>query len=170
MNTFFCLQFEYLRESLSELVRRRARELGLSNADIAARAGLTRGYIGNIINETAPTKSGQYVPNPDTVHALSGALKVTQRDILRSVGYLTEDDPVPAELADFDLKSLPEEAIDRIREFIEFEIYRAHKKAPSESPLRLRDDLEVIEIPHGGKVESEKYDKKQLNNKNKNHR
>jgi transcriptional regulator with XRE-family HTH domain len=79
-----------VKETLSQLMRRRAAELGLSNAEIARRAGLSRSYIGNIINETAPTKSGQYNLSPEVVDKLSKVLEVPQTDILESIDYLSD--------------------------------------------------------------------------------
>lgn len=83
-----CYQYEYM-ESLSELVRRRINELGINNAELARRAKKSRGYIGNIINQTAPTKSGQYRLMPDTVEDLAKALEVPESDIVNAIGYET---------------------------------------------------------------------------------
>lgn len=74
-------------EKLSELLSRRLKELKLSNADLARLTGLSRSYIGNMVNETAPTQSGQYQPSPDVVAKLSQHLKVTEAEILNSVGF-----------------------------------------------------------------------------------
>ena len=78
-------------ESLSQLVRRRMGELGINNAELARRAKKTRGYIGNVINETAPTKSGQYRLLPETVTDLAKALEIPESDIVNALGYDTEE-------------------------------------------------------------------------------
>jgi transcriptional regulator with XRE-family HTH domain len=79
-----------VKETLSQLIRRRAKELKLTNAELARRAGLSRSYIGNIINQTAPTKSGQYVLSPDAVDRLAKALEINQTDILETMDYLSD--------------------------------------------------------------------------------
>lgn len=97
-----CYQYEYM-ESLSELVRRRINELGINNAELARRAKKSRGYIGNIINQTAPTKTGQYRLMPDTVEDLAKALEVPEADIVNAIGYETEEVVVtkPKNVAEF---------------------------------------------------------------------
>lgn len=80
-----------VKETLSQLVRRRARELDLTNAELARRAGLSRSYIGNIMNETAPTKSGQYNLSPESVERLAKALDISQTEILSSLDYLSNE-------------------------------------------------------------------------------
>lgn len=87
-----------VREKLSELVGRRIRELGINNAELARRSGLTRGYIGNIVNDTAPTQSGNYNLSPDSVGKLAKALEISEAEILAAMKYLsdpTADVPKP---------------------------------------------------------------------------
>lgn len=80
-----------VKETLSQLVRRRVKELGITNAELARRAGLSRSYIGNIVNETAPTKSGQYHLSPESLSKVAKALDVTQTEILASLDYLSNE-------------------------------------------------------------------------------
>lgn len=77
------------REDLSTLVQRRIRELGISNAEVARRSKLSRSYIGNIVNKTAPTQSGQYNLSPDAVGRLATAIEVSETEILTSMKYLS---------------------------------------------------------------------------------
>lgn len=65
------------REDLSALVQRRIRELNLSNSEVARRAKLSRSYIGNIVNRTAPTQSGQYNLSPEAARNLALAIEVS---------------------------------------------------------------------------------------------
>lgn len=85
-----CILVVDVKETLSQLVRRRARELNLRNAELARRAGLSRGYIGNIINETAPTRSGKYRISPEVVERLAKAIEVSQTEILEVMDYLSD--------------------------------------------------------------------------------
>jgi transcriptional regulator with XRE-family HTH domain len=78
-----------VKETLSQLVRRRSAELNLTKAEIARRTGLSRSYIGNIMNETAPTKSGQYNLSPNAVDKLAKVLEIQQTEILESLDYLS---------------------------------------------------------------------------------
>lgn len=84
-----CYQLEDM-ESLSELFRRRINELGISNSELARRAKKSRSYVGNIINETAPTKSGKYELSPESVKGFAKALEVDEVEILTAIGYATE--------------------------------------------------------------------------------
>jgi transcriptional regulator with XRE-family HTH domain len=85
-----CILVVDVKESLSQLVRRRAKELNLRNADIARRAGLSRGCIGNIVNETAPTRTGKYRISPEAVEKLAKALEISQTAILEAMDYLSD--------------------------------------------------------------------------------
>lgn len=76
------------REDLSALVQRRIRELGLSNSEVARRAKLSRSYIGNIVNRTAPTQSGQYNLSPEAAHNLAAAIEVSDIEFLSAMKYL----------------------------------------------------------------------------------
>lgn len=86
-----------VKEKLSELVSRRIRELGLKNAEVARRTGLSRSYIGNMANGTAPTQSGEYEPSPEVIEKLSTALEISQNEILEAMNYLTNEatDKIP---------------------------------------------------------------------------
>lgn len=78
-------------ETLSQLLKRRLKELNLTNSQFATLAGLSRSYIGNMINETAPTKSGQYNPEPETVGKIARAAQVSEIEILATLGYNVGD-------------------------------------------------------------------------------
>lgn len=95
-----CILVVNVQEKLSELVGRRIRELGLKNADIARLSGLSRSYIGNIVNETAPTQSGQYNLSPKSVSALAKALQISEIEIVNAMGYVksSSDDAEIVEL------------------------------------------------------------------------
>lgn len=80
-----------VRENLSELVRRRIKELNTSKAAIARAVGVSRSYIGNIANGTAPTQSGQYNLSPETVGKLAKVLEVSESEILSAMDYLSEN-------------------------------------------------------------------------------
>lgn len=80
-----------VKEKLSELVGRRIRELSTTNAEVARQTGLSRGYIGNIVNETAPTQSGQYNLSPETVGKLAKVLQISESEILQAMDYLSSE-------------------------------------------------------------------------------
>ncbi len=86
-----CILVENVKEKLSDLFRRRIKELGIKNVDVASRSGFSRGYVGNIVNETAPTQSGQYNLSPDAVSAFAKALEVSESEILEALNYLPEN-------------------------------------------------------------------------------
>lgn len=91
-----------MRETLSQLLTRKAHELGISKSEVARRTGLSRQYIGNIFNRTAPTKSGQYILSPETVGKLAKALALSENEILSSMDYLTSDgSPKPKNIGEF---------------------------------------------------------------------
>lgn len=80
-----------MREKLSELVSRRMKEMRIGPSDLARLVGKTRGYIGNMANGTAPTKSGEYEPSPEVVSSLAKALEVDEQEILEAMDYLPEN-------------------------------------------------------------------------------
>lgn len=86
-----CILVKHVKEKLSDLFSRRIRELGIKNVDVANRSGLSRGYIGNIVNETAPTQSGQYNLSPESVNVLAKALEISESAILEAMNYLPEN-------------------------------------------------------------------------------
>ncbi len=83
----FCKLSATVKENLSELVRRRIKELETSKAAVAAKAGLSRTYITDIANGTGNTQSGEYRPSPEAVLKLAKALEVTETEIINSIGY-----------------------------------------------------------------------------------
>lgn len=121
------LKVNNMAERLSELIARRIRELDLSNAELARRTGLTRGYIGNIVNETAPTRSGQYNLSQSTIAALARELKITETEILTSMGYLKNESEIPERIAAIGFDELDEQDIREIADFIKFK--KSQKKA-----------------------------------------
>lgn len=85
-----CILVDNVKETLSQLVQRRLKELNTSKAAVARKVGVSRSYIGNIANETAPTQSGQYNLSPDTVSGLAKALEINESEILEAMNYLPE--------------------------------------------------------------------------------
>ena len=117
-----------VKEKLSELVRRRINELGLTNAELARRVNLSRGYIGNIVNETAPTQSGQYNLSPETVKSLAKELKISENEILSAMNYLADGKVLPSELAIIDYDGFDEQDLEEIAEYINFKRAQKEKK------------------------------------------
>ncbi len=74
-------------ESLSELLQRRMTELDLNKSKLAEMVGVSRAYIGDLANGTAKTKSGIYRPKPEIIAGLAKALKVSESEILNSLGH-----------------------------------------------------------------------------------
>lgn len=83
-----CIVGDNVGNKLSELIGDRIRELGLKKSDVARMAGISRQYLGNIVNETAATQSGQYRLSPETTAGLAKALRLPEADILSAMNYL----------------------------------------------------------------------------------
>ena len=115
-----CILVEDMPEKLSELITRRIGELNISNAELARRTGLSRGYIGNIVNETAPTQTGQYDLSKGTIRVLARELKITEAEILSAMGYMTSRKEIPEKIAVIGYDDLSDDDIRDIVEFIEF--------------------------------------------------
>lgn len=68
-------------ETISELIRRRLRDLGMTKSDLAKRLRVSRTYIGALTNATAKTPSGVYRPRQAIVAGLAKHLKTTEAEI-----------------------------------------------------------------------------------------
>lgn len=66
--------------ALTELLRRRRAELGLSARRLAERAGLHHAALSRI-------ESGERRPNPETLQRLSAALELDEADLFALAGY-----------------------------------------------------------------------------------
>ncbi|MBS1793613.1 MAG: helix-turn-helix domain-containing protein [Acidobacteria bacterium] len=82
-----CILIDNVEQNLSELIQRRIKALNISKAELARRIGVSRSYIVNMANQTAPTKSGQYEPSPEVVAKLAKVLDVSEIEILKAIGY-----------------------------------------------------------------------------------
>ena len=66
---------------------RAAREKsGLTKMDVVRRAGIAHSYLGRMEAGQVPT------PSPHILRKLAGPLGVDYVDLIRAVGYLTEED------------------------------------------------------------------------------
>ncbi len=97
-----CKVLPYVSETISELIQRRIRELGISKSALAERVGVSRAYIGDLANGTAKTRSGFYRPKPEIVKKLAESLEVSEIEILNALGYAPQNKVLPHELAIMD--------------------------------------------------------------------
>lgn len=80
-------------ENLGDLIRRRMNDVGISSkSELARRLGKSAAYVGDLINNTAKTKSGTYLPSPEVVGKLSEVLDVSESEILNAVGYMSSNE------------------------------------------------------------------------------
>lgn len=114
-----CILIVNVKEKLSDLVSRRLRELDLKKADLAKLTGLSRSYIGNMANGTAPTESGQYEPSPDAVEALAKYLQISEDEILNAIGYANNTPKIPQRIAIAGFEGLDEQDIEEIAQIME---------------------------------------------------
>lgn len=63
-----------------------------TKAEAARRIGISRSYLGNIINHTAPTQSGDYDILPDTAQSIVRGLEVSPEEVAAAIGYLPDSD------------------------------------------------------------------------------
>jgi transcriptional regulator with XRE-family HTH domain len=134
-----CILVENVKESLSQLIQRRVRELNISKAEAARRCGITRSYFGNMANQTAPTESGQYEPSPEVVAGLSKGLEVSEIEILDSIGYIGHSgkDAERVELEAMyrkrkNLSPARREAFSRILDMVDRELDRLYEEEMAE--------------------------------------
>jgi transcriptional regulator with XRE-family HTH domain len=111
-----------MRETLGELITRRMRDLGIaSKSELARLTGYSNAYIGDLINNTGKTKSGTYQPSPELVSKLAGVLKITEIEILATIGYSSDGALVlPEEIKVMDFDGFDKEDLKDIAEFIKF--------------------------------------------------
>lgn len=74
------------RELLAENVRRRRRALGLSQEELAHRAGLDRNYVGSL-------ERCEYAASIDSIEKLAGVLGAELHEMLRPVEGPAPDPP-----------------------------------------------------------------------------
>jgi transcriptional regulator with XRE-family HTH domain len=67
------------RARLAACIQARRMALGLSAADLAARAGLTAATVRNV-------EAGRHVPHDATLHAVAAALATAEREAGRHAG------------------------------------------------------------------------------------
>lgn len=105
-------------DNLSEFVRKTANDKNLSYRDIASRAGISHGVVGNIIN-----KRNRRGVNADTLRAIAGGLDVDE-DLLLDIAFGKKD---------------PE----RDNEFKQSLIYKLYQQRKTASPeqRKLIDDV-----------------------------
>jgi len=75
--------------TFGEWLRTRINDLGLSNAEVARRAGVSATYIGNLIRDYSPnTKTGRVQPSAEVVRNIGAAVGAAPADALIAAGYL----------------------------------------------------------------------------------
>lgn len=80
-----------MSEKLGDLIQRRMKEVGIKNkSELARRLGKSAAYVGDLINDTAKTKSGTYTPSQEVVTKLSEVLEISEAEILAALNYLSE--------------------------------------------------------------------------------
>ena len=110
-----------VKENLSQLVGRRIKELGITKSELARRTGLSRAYIGNIVNQSAPTQSGQYDPSPEVIAKFVIHLQVSEDEMLTALGYKTSTALPPEQAQVIEVlthSNLTDADYEKIRDFI----------------------------------------------------
>lgn len=83
--------------TFGELLRRRIKELDISNAEVARRTSLSPTYIGNLVRDHSPnTKKGKGRPSEDAVEVIAKAVEIPLAEARIAAGYAPVDaKPVP---------------------------------------------------------------------------
>jgi transcriptional regulator with XRE-family HTH domain len=121
--------------SLADEIKHLREEKGYSQRKLSYLSGVSNTEISRIENGDRPK------PSPDTLEKLSPHLGISYNELMEKAGYLAKEpmkqtlsDPhtiVAAHRTDDDYKKgLPPEAIEEIREHIEFIRYKYRKKQP----------------------------------------
>jgi repressor LexA len=119
-------------ESLGQRVRRRRKELGWTQAELARRANINQGFLSGI-------EKGQRNPSPQTLNALAVALNVPQGVLLG--GGIDHDAPQPYEGRELPLLgSIPAGPPSQSQEQLELFPVLRHLWAPNRYCLRLSLD------------------------------
>jgi len=120
------------REEIGERIRRRRKELGLTQAALAKTAGVNQGYLSQI-------ERGQATPRQRTVDALSIALNLPQGVLIG--GGSDHDTPQPLETRDLPiLGSVPAGPPAESQEQLEMFPVLRHQWSPDHYCLRLSYD------------------------------
>jgi len=120
------------REKIGERIRRRRKELGLTQAALAATAGVNQGYLSQI-------ERGQAKPRQRTIDALSIALNMPQGVIIGAGS--DHDTPQPLETRDLPiLGSVPAGPPAESQEQLEMFPVLRHQWSPDHYCLRLSYD------------------------------
>ena len=120
------------KESIGERIRRRRKELGLTQAGLAATAGVNQGYISEIERD-------QVKPRRRTLDALAGALNVPQGVLIG--GGAEHDSPQPLETRELPLfGSIPAGPPSESQEQLEMFPVLRHQWSPDHFCLRLSFD------------------------------
>lgn len=129
---------------LAKLITHRLKDLNLSKAELSRRVGVSRSYIVNMANGTAPTVSGQYEPSPEVTEKLAIHLQVEPSEILDAMGYTpTSITTLPAELRDIPFTKLHKSSLDLLREFCLFLLNR-QSQSFQEIPESALQDIERV--------------------------
>lgn len=110
--------------ALGRMIRRRRKELGLTQEELEARSGVPQRTISDIERATNP----HYLPeDPETLRRLGAALGLSMEEMLRAAGYLPAEDEEPTEaqvytkaMEDIDRLELPERVKRMMREAVEY--------------------------------------------------
>lgn len=127
----FCVKMFLVDDNFGLWLQREREKRGLTQAKLAAKAGLNRAVINKIEN-------GQSEPSPGTLQAIADALNISDEVIFRAAGYLRS--PSDTEYQDeflHLLSQLPPEEQRRYLDLLRFEVERQKdKKSPMQSPSR----------------------------------
>lgn len=134
----FCILLLDMKETLGQLVSRRIRELQMSQSELARKTGFTRGYINNIVNEKAANTSGQYNFPPETVEKFARALRVTNEEILASMGYLNP------QIDSNNLSGKPGKQPEDIMRDIGFNLFGGFSRLSEQQQIEFMKELRII--------------------------
>ena len=117
--------------TLGERIRQLRDALGITHAQVAERAGISRSYVTRLEADKVD------LPAKDKLKGLAEALGTSRGDLLQAAGYLEQepallDDPA-VELAFRHVEDLPPEDRREVLEFVAFVLQRRRRRASSES-------------------------------------
>src|ERR1039457_2874367 len=91
-------------ESIGKRIQRLREEKGMTLSGLAAKAGISKGYLWNMESGTADSR-----PSATTLYNIAKALGVTMADLLDRRGLIVNVTEVPSELREFAVEDhLPE--------------------------------------------------------------
>lgn len=112
--------------ALGERIKELREAAGLTHAEVAERAGISRSYVTRL-------EAGKVgLPSRGVLPRLAEALDTTREDLLRAAGFLEQlpmilDDPA-LEIAFRHVETLPPEDRQEVLEFVSYVMYRRRRR------------------------------------------